>query len=78
MGFAPSKSDSSLFIRRSQTGPISILLYVDDLVIAGTDLREICRVKFQLAASLDMKELGHLHYFLGIKVIRTPEDILMS
>ena len=25
-----------------------------------------------------MKDLGDLHYFLGIEVIRTPDDILLS
>ena len=78
MGFATSKSDSSLFIRKGQLGPVSILLYVDDLVITGADLGEIARVKQQLAASFDMKDLGDLHYFLGIEVIRTPEGILSS
>ena len=33
MGFATSKSDSSLFIRKGRLGPVSILLYVNDLVI---------------------------------------------
>ena len=66
MGFATSKSDSSFFIRKGQLGPISILLYVDDLVITGADLDEIDRVKLQLATSFDMKDLGNLHYFLGI------------
>ena len=32
MGFAASKSDSSLFVRQGQLGLVSILLYVDDLV----------------------------------------------
>ena len=45
MGFATSKSDSSLFIRTGRLGPVSILLYVDDLVITGADLGEIDRVK---------------------------------
>ena len=35
-------------------------------------------MKLQLAASFDMKDLGDLHYFLGIEVIRTPEGILIS
>ena len=73
-----SKSDSSLFIRKGRLGPVSILLYVDDLVITGADLGENDRVKLQLAASFDMKDLGNLHYFLGIEVIRTPEGILIS
>ena len=36
MGFAPSKSDSSHFIQKGRNGPVSILIYVDDLVITGT------------------------------------------
>ena len=61
MGFATSKSDSSLFIWKGRLGPVSILLYVDDLVITGADLGEINRFKLQLAASFDMKDLGDLH-----------------
>ena len=54
------------------------MLYVDDLVIANADQEEIDHVKSHLAASFDMKDLGDLHYFLGIEVIRTPEGILIS
>ena len=54
------------------------MLYVDDLIIAGADLREIHRVKSQLVASFDMKDLGDLHYFLEIEVICTPERMLIS
>ena len=78
MGFATSKSDSSLFIRTGRLGPVSILLYVDDLVITVADLGVIDPVKFQLTASFNMKDLWDLHYFLGIEVIRTPEGILIS
>ena len=78
MGFATSKSNFSLFIRRGRNGPVSILLYVDDLVIADADLEEIGRVKSELARLFSMKDLGNLHYFLGIKVIRTPEGMLIS
>ena len=55
MGFAPSKLDSSLFIRLSRTELISLFVYVDDLVIVGADLGEIGHVKSQLATSFDMK-----------------------
>jgi hypothetical protein len=78
MSFKTSKADSSLFIQKTRLEPISILIYVNDLVISGVDLDEINRVKRQLAASFEMKDLGDLHYFLGIEVIRTPEGILMS
>jgi hypothetical protein len=78
MSLEMSKADFSLFIRKTPLGPISTLLYVNDLVITGADLEEINRVKRQLVESFKMKDLGDLHYFLGIEVIRTPEAILMS
>ena len=31
-----------------------------------------------VVASFDMKNLGDLHYFLGIEMIRTPEGILIN
>jgi hypothetical protein len=68
MSFETSKADSSLFVRKTRLGPICILLYVDDLIIIGADRAEISR---ELAASFNMKDLGDLHYFLVIEVIRT-------
>ena len=75
MGFAASKSDSSLFIRKGPKGPACILLYVDDLVVTGPDLTEIDRVKSQLSEAFEMKDLGNLHYFFRIEVILTPDVI---
>ena len=48
-----------------------ILWYVDDLVITGPDLAAISKVKSQLSKAFEMKDLGDLHYFLGIEVIHT-------
>ena len=78
MGFVTSKSDSSLFIQQGSDGSVCILLYVDDLVIIGPRLNEIGRVKSQLSDTFEIKDLGDLHYFLGIEVIRTPKGILLS
>ena len=77
IGFVVSKSDSSLFIHQGSNGPICILLNVDDLVITGPGLPEINRVKSQLSDAFEMKDLGDLHYFLGIEVIQTPDGILL-
>ena len=52
--FEVSKPDSLLFIRKGQKGTFYILLYVDDLVITGSDLAEISRVKSQLSMTFEM------------------------
>ena len=61
MGFSPSKLDSSLFISQGRDGPISILLYVDDLVITSSDLEEIDCVKSQFVPSFEMKDMANLY-----------------
>ena len=59
MEFALSKSDSLLVIWQGRTKPVSILLYIDDLVIVDADLEEISRVKSMLTTSFVMKDLGN-------------------
>ena len=78
MGFAASKFDSSSFIRNGSKGPVCIFLYVDDLVITGPKLAVINNVKSQLSGAFEIKDLGVLHYFLGIEVIHTPDGILLT
>ena len=54
------------------------MLYVDDLVITGPKLAVINNVKSQLSGAFEIKDLGVLHYFLGIEVIHTPDGILLT
>ena len=73
-----SKSDNSLYIRSGSESLIVIILYVDDLVIRGEHLVEINKVKSLLSDKFEMTDMKDLHYFLGIKVIRTPIGIMIS
>ena len=73
-----SKSDNSLFIRSDSKGQVFIIIYVDDLVIGGEHLVDIEHIKKLLSSRFEMKDMKELHYFLGIEVIRTPDDIMLS
>ena len=55
-----------------------ITIYVDDLIIVGDSAMEIDHVKGPLKQEFEMKDLGELHYFLGIEVIKTPKGIWLS
>ena len=44
-----------------------LLLYVDDLFVTGMD-ELITDTKRKLATKFEMKELGMMHYFLGMEV----------
>jgi len=49
------------------------MIWVDDLLIAGKNGRDIAAVKAQLAGEFKMKDLGELKHFLGMKITRTPD-----
>lgn len=55
-----SKDDHSRFTQKSHKGFIVILVYVDDLVLGGTDLNEITHIKTLLNNKLNIKNIGLL------------------
>ena len=75
--FTQSQYDSSLFLHRTPKGIVLLLLYVDDMIITGSDAASIQEVKQQLQASFQMKDLGLLHYFLGLEVHSTSKGIFL-
>ncbi|GAU30132.1 hypothetical protein TSUD_360250 [Trifolium subterraneum] len=74
-GYVQSKADYSLFTKQSTTGFTAILVYVDDLVLGGTDIAEIHHLKALLDAKFSIKDLGSLKYFLGFEVARSTTGI---
>ena len=76
-GYQQSKSDYSLFTKHDHTSFTAILVYVDDLVLAGNNLSEIQSMKSLLDAKFKIKDLGNLKYFLGMEVARTPKGIAL-
>jgi hypothetical protein len=67
-GFSSSPYYTILFIRRFDQGMILLLLYVDDMIIIGDDYSRISDFKQFLHQQFEMKDLGHLGYFLGLEV----------
>ena len=73
-----SHSDPSLFVRHSCTGMVALLLYVDDIVITGSDSAGINTVISELSMVFDMKDLGSLSYFLGLEITRVKHGIFLN
>ncbi|CAL8138472.1 unnamed protein product [Prunus armeniaca] len=77
-GFQQSKADYSLFTRKSGTSFTALLIYVDDIVITGNDIRAIDSLKSFLRDHFRIKDLGELKYFLGIEVSLSQRGIYIS
>ena len=76
-GFQQSGSDYSLFTFRRDKVQLTILVYVDDLVIGGNDSDAIHAFKTYLNDCFRMKDLGKLKYFLGLEVARNSTGIFL-
>jgi hypothetical protein len=77
LGYKQSQSDHSLFTKKDEERFTALLVYVDDLILAGNDITEIHYVKAHLDDSFKIKDLGNLRYFLGLEVARSKTGIFV-
>jgi len=59
-------------------GIVLLVLYVDDIIITGSDLVATASLKRIFTLNLKMKDLDFLCYFLGNKVAYTSYGYLLS
>uniref|UniRef100_A0A2N9GSL0 Reverse transcriptase Ty1/copia-type domain-containing protein n=1 Tax=Fagus sylvatica TaxID=28930 RepID=A0A2N9GSL0_FAGSY len=77
-GFFHKFYDSAFFLRRIGKGTILLLLYVDDMIITGDDLSMIQELKDFLSQNFEMKDLGHLNYFLGLEITSSDDGFYFT
>jgi hypothetical protein len=78
VGFTAARSDPSLFVLQQRTGTAYLLLYVDDIVLTASTPELLRQIQQRLFAEFSMKDLGPLHYFLGISVTRSSSGFFLS
>jgi hypothetical protein len=71
-------ADNTLFTRITTHDYTVILIYVDDLVVAGNNITTIQAVKDYLHAKFSIKDLGELKFFLGLELARSPKGISLN
>ncbi|GMJ05094.1 cysteine-rich RLK (RECEPTOR-like protein kinase) 8 [Hibiscus trionum] len=76
-GFTQSPSEHSLFIKGSGDDLIALLVYVDDVVLAGKHLDLLLNVQNFLKDHFKLKELGPLKYFLGFEISQNQDGITL-
>jgi hypothetical protein len=78
LGFKPSKADVSLFVYNKGGVVIYLLIYVDDIIVASSSDVATAALLKDLQADFALKDLGDLHYFLGIEVKKVCNGILLT
>jgi hypothetical protein len=74
-GYSRCHSDHYVYFKRLENGSyIILLLYVDDMLVAGSNMQDINVLKKKLANSFAMKDLGAAKKILGMRITRDRKN----
>ena len=68
-GFKQSDADPCVFVKNGDTLAV-IAVYVDDLILITENDKTMEDVKMSLASQFKMKDMGKLHYCLGVSIVQ--------
>ena len=76
-GFQINDSDKCVYVKFFyDNGCVILYLYLDDILIFGSNMHFINDVKFLLSRDFDMKDLGRVNVILSIKLIKKNDGIV--
>ena len=74
LNFVQTASDPCIYYRKTGGDIMYIGVYVDDIILAGRTVKQLEEIKRDLSQEFDIKDLGKLRYFLGMKVVQDEES----
>jgi hypothetical protein len=77
IGFQASKVDTSLFILFDGRNIFYLLVYIDDILLIGSNFVMLHRLIQLLGFEFKLRDLGAVHYFLGIEVQSTGMGLML-
>jgi hypothetical protein len=78
LGFVPSKGDTSLFFLSNKQVTMFVLIYVDDIIVASSCQETTNHLLNNLEKDFALKDMGDLHYFLGIEVTKIKDGTMLT
>ena len=78
LGFKASKADTSLFDFNNNGVTVYVLMYVDDIMLASSTPQATSGLRKNLEQEFALKDLGELHYLLGIEVTKVRDGIILT
>ncbi|KAL0439891.1 UNVERIFIED_CONTAM: hypothetical protein Slati_2472100 [Sesamum latifolium] len=68
--FIKNEHDPCVYKKISGSSVAYLVLYVDDILLIGNDVKMLGDIKAWLSTQLTMKDMGEASYILGIKIYR--------
>lgn len=78
LGFVKSLSEATLYVKGTYTNLIIVSVYVDDILVTGSNENLVAEFKTEMLKVFEMTDLGLMSYFLGMEVKQDHNGILIS
>ena len=76
-GLAMVSEDHCVYVKNTNVGIVFLTLYVDDNLLARSDLELINAIERWLSFVFEMKDMGEARYVLGVEIIKDcPRKLL--
>jgi hypothetical protein len=76
--FTKCPSEPAVYTRGTGKNAVVIGVYVDDLIVTGSDPAEILKFKREMTTQFEMSDMGLLSYYLGIEVDQQQDFIAIK
>jgi hypothetical protein len=78
-GMQPSTADPCVFVAYNKSGDLeaAMAVHVDDILVTGTD-KMVAKVKKILSNEFEIKDLGKLSWYLGVRFTWTKDELYMT
>ena len=77
-GFKINGCDKCVYVKNTERGSVIICLYVDDMLVMGSNNEVIKTTKKMFNNKFNMKDLGVIDVILGIKISKTSDGLILS
>ena len=77
MGFKRSLNEATLYIKKDESYFVIISLYVDDLLVTGSNVEMLREFKKKMAEVFEMTDLGEMTLFLGMEIQQNKFEIFI-
>ena len=77
-GFSQNLDEPCVYMKEAKGARVFLVLYVDDILLIGSDKSVLKEVKDWLSKQFSMKDLGEATYILGIRIYRDRSRRLLG
>ena len=77
LGFMKSLSEATLYMKHKENDLLIVSLYVDDLLITRSNIKQIDGFKGEMMEIFEMTDLGLMTYFLGMEIKQEEHEVFI-